>query len=117
MQIAYIVIALVLALMATMSGVLKLRQDPRIVKSINEVVGVPMKFLPILAALEFAGAVGLLVGVRLPVLGVAAACGLVLYFVGAVFSHVRVGDFKGIGGAVFMLVISVAALATRLLSA
>jgi hypothetical protein len=35
-------------------------------------------------------------------LGVAAGIGLVLYFVGAVVSHLRVSDFKGTGAAAFI---------------
>jgi hypothetical protein len=62
---------------------------------------------------EFAGAIGLLVGIAWPALGLAAASGLVLYFVGAVIGHVRVGDFKGLGPAAFMLCISGACLILR----
>jgi len=51
-------------------------------------------------------------GIWWPALGVAAAVGLVIYFVGAVVSHVRVGDVKGIGSAVFMLVLAARALAS-----
>jgi hypothetical protein len=46
----------------------------------------------------------------------AAGIGLVVYFVGAIVSHVRVGDVKGIGPAALMLIISVAALALRVLA-
>ena len=42
-----------------------------------------------------------------------AGIGLVLYFVGAVISHLRVGDVKGIGPAAFMLVLAAGALALR----
>jgi hypothetical protein len=41
---------------------------------------------------------------------------LVLCFVGAIVSHVRVGDVKGMGPAAFMLTVSVAALALRILT-
>jgi hypothetical protein len=36
--------------------------------------------------------------------------------VGAVVSHVRVGDFKGIGSAGFMLVVAAGAVALRILT-
>ena len=75
-----------------------------------------MKYFPLLAASEFAGAAGLLLGIWLPSLGVAAGIALVLYFVGAVISHLCVGDFKGIGAATFLLVLSAAALGLRLLT-
>jgi hypothetical protein len=36
--------------------------------------------------------------------------------VGAVVSHLRVGDFKGIGSAAFMLVVAAGALVMRILT-
>ena len=47
-------------------------------------VHVPRSWLPMLGTLKLAGALGLLVGLGLPVIGIAAATGLVLYFIGAV---------------------------------
>ncbi|MGW5879623.1 DoxX family protein [Nocardiopsis terrae] len=53
-------------------------------------VGVPRTWLPYLAALKTAGAVGLLLGLLgAPALGVAAAVGLVAFYTGAVIAHVR----------------------------
>ena len=60
-------------------------------------VHVPRSWLPMLGALKLAGAIGLLVGVvGLPVIGIAAATGLVLYFIGAVIAHVRARVFYNI---------------------
>ena len=103
----------VVALLLAFSGVGKIRRDPRQVKGIHETVGVPLEYFPLLAACEFAGALGLVAGIWWPALGVAAGIGLVLYFVGAIASHVRIGDIKGIGGAVFMLVLVTGALVVR----
>jgi hypothetical protein len=116
MDMAYLVITIVAAAMAAFSGLGKLRRDPKIVHIVNEVVGVPLKYFPHLAACEFAGAVGLVLGIWWPFLGEAAGIGLVVYFVGAIVSHVRVGDVKGVGPAAFMLIISAAALGLRLLA-
>jgi DoxX-like protein len=113
MSIPYSVLAVGTSLMVTFSGMMKVRHDPRTTRIIHEVVGVPLKFFPFLASCEFAGAIGLLVGIAWPALGLAAASGLVLYFVGAVIGHVRVGDFKGLGPAAFMLCISGACLILR----
>jgi hypothetical protein len=53
-------------------------------------VHVPRSWLPMLGALKVAGAIGLLVGVvALPAVGIAAAAGLVLFFIGALIAHVR----------------------------
>jgi uncharacterized membrane protein YphA (DoxX/SURF4 family) len=116
MNTADVVLAVATALMVAYSGVAKLRHDPYVVKVIHEVVGVRLRWFPLLAACELAGAIGLLVGLVWPPIGVAAGVGLVVYFVGAVLSHVRVGDYTGIGPAAFMLALSAAALYTRILT-
>jgi hypothetical protein len=113
MHTAYLAITLVFALMVTFSGVGKIRRDPLPVRVIHETVGLPLKYLPLLAACEFAGAVGIVVGIWLPPIGIAAGIGLVLYFVGAIVSHLRVGDVRGIRPAAFMLVLAAGALAFR----
>jgi len=61
------------------------------VKVIYETVGVPLKYFPLLAicGLRAGPAFGLVVGIWLPALGVAGAIVLVVYFVGAVVSHLR----------------------------
>lgn len=53
-------------------------------------VGVPRSWLPALGALKLAGAAGIVLGLLgLRELGIAAAAGLVLFFVGAVATHLR----------------------------
>ena len=116
MSIVYLVMTVLVAPLATFSGLWKLRRDPHQLKVIHETVGVPLKYFPVLAACEFAGALGLVAGIWRTTLGVAGAIILVLYFVGAVVSHLRVGDSKGIGPAAFMLVLAVGALGVRLLT-
>ncbi|MFF3645856.1 DoxX family protein [Streptomyces sp. NPDC002564] len=51
--------------------------------------GVPMTWLPRLGAAKAAGAAGLLVGLFVPAVGLAAGIALVLYFAGAVVTVVR----------------------------
>ena len=116
MSIAYLVITILLAAMVMFSGIGKIRRDPHIVQIIHEVVGVPLKYFSLLVACEFAGALGVVLGIWWPCLGVVAGIGLVLYFVGAVVSHLRVGDAKGIGPAAFILMVAAAALALRILT-
>ena len=116
LAIAYIVVAVLLALMMGVSASGKLMQIPGAVQTIHGVVGVPLKLFPVLAALEIAGALGLIAGIFRPKLGVAAAGGLVLYFIGAITGHVIAGDFAGIKAPIAPFVLSVAALALRLRS-
>ena len=113
MHILYFVITVAFALMVTYSGIGKIRRDPLPVRVVHETIGLPLKYFPLLAACEFAGAVGLVAGIWWPPIGIAAGIGLVLYFVGAIVSHLRVGDVKGIGSAAFMLALAAIALALR----
>jgi hypothetical protein len=116
MFVAYLVVTALFALMVTFSGIGKIRRDRRQVRVVHEIVGVPLEYFPLLAACEFAGAVGAVVGIWWPLLGIAAGIGLVLYFASAIVSHLRVGDIKGVGPAVFMAVLAAGALALRILT-
>jgi hypothetical protein len=99
MDAAYRAVTIFLAALVLWSGVAKVRREPDVIRVIHEIVGVPLRYMPLLAACEFAGALGLVLGFLWPPLGVAAGIGLVLYFLGAAISHLRVGDVKGIGPA------------------
>jgi hypothetical protein len=114
MTAAFVTVTVPLAVTTAFSATMKIRRDPNVVKIIHEIVGVPMKFFPALAACELAGALGLLIGIRYPAVGLAAGGGLVIYFLGAVVSHLRVKDVKGIGPATFMLATAVGAVAPRM---
>lgn len=117
MYIAHIALTIMLSLLVTVSGVAKLRRVPHVVRVIHEVVHVPLAWFPMLATCEFAGAVGMLGGMLWPPIGLAAEAGLIIYFLGAVIAHVRVGDTKEMGSPVFLLALAVACLVTRFLSA
>ena len=115
MFIGYAALAVLLALAMTGSAVATLTRNPAVVGSMRK-VGVPDGWLPWLAAAKLAGALGLLAGLVVPVLGEAAAIGLVLYFVGAVVSHVRVKDYA-VAPAVVLAVLPAVALVLRVASA
>ncbi len=55
-------------------------------------LGVRESWLPKLGLLKAAGALGVLVGISVPLIGVAAAVGLILFFVGAIITHLRSRD-------------------------
>ncbi|MFC5835101.1 DoxX family protein [Nonomuraea insulae] len=75
-------------------------------------VGVPPSALPMLAMLKAAGAVGLLLGLLgIDVIGVAAAAGLVAFFVCAIVVHVRARVFHNIAFPGAFLVLALASLA------
>jgi len=116
MNIAYDVVAVIYSLVLVMSVRLKLVRAPNAVEVIGNIHRVPLFLFPALALLELAGAVGLLVGIWVEALGVAAAVGLVMYFVSATVSHIRVRDFAAdhVGPALVMLTLASAALVLRL---
>jgi hypothetical protein len=116
MFIAYIIAAIVISFLLVSSGIAKLRHHPRIVHGLHEVTRVPLSWLPWLAACEIAGAIGLLIGIFWWPLGVAAASGVILYFVGAIFAHIRVKDFKGLPTPAVIALVAIVVLVLRLLS-
>ena len=77
--------------------------------------GVPDSWMTTLGILKALGALGLLVGICVPVIGVAAALGLILFFVGAIITHLRGRDYS-LGPAMAFLLLAVAALVMRLAS-
>ena len=106
MSIALDIVGGFIGVAVTFSAVGKLTKRPDIVATLAKVNVTPSQ-LPVLAALELLAAVGLLVGIWAKAAGVAAAIGLVLYFLGAVGAHVRVKDtFKEFAPAALLGVIS-----------
>jgi hypothetical protein len=78
--------------------------------------GVPESWLTFpIGTLKAAGAAGLLIGLLgLPLIGTAAAIGLVLFFVCAVYTHVRAHDHSTqFGLAIGFLLLNVTALVVR----
>jgi hypothetical protein len=83
----------------------------RFVLSTMAEVQVAEFWLPLLGALKAAGAVGLLIGlVWLRPLGIAAALGLVLYFMCAIATHIRAGVLYNIAFPGLFLALAAASL-------
>ena len=79
-------------------------------------LGVPQSWITVLGSLNAAAALGLLVGlIGVPPIGTAAAIGLILYFVGAIITHLRARDYS-IGPAAAFLLLAVATLVLGLVS-
>lgn len=74
--------------------------------------GIPDRALPALAAIKGVGAAGLLAGLWLPAVGLAAAAGLVLYFLGALATVLRARAYRDAGYPLPYLAAAVAALLT-----
>jgi hypothetical protein len=83
-------------------------------------VGVPESWLTFpIGTLKTLGAIGLLLGIiGVPLVGAAAACGLVLFFVCAIYTHVRASDYSAqFGLAVVFLLLASSALSLDLATA
>ncbi|MFF1904486.1 DoxX family protein [Kitasatospora sp. NPDC058218] len=93
MSVAYVVLAVVSALWVGFSGVSLARRAEFVTQPLVE-YGVPRSWWTGLALAKLAGAAGLLVGLAVPAVGVAAAVGLILYFLGAVAANVRARSYK-----------------------
>ena len=99
------VMAVVLAAIAIVSAMGKLRKMPQVMDSMAH-VGVKPNQIPVLAYLEIAGAIGILVGIAYPLLAFVSAGALMLYFLGAVAAHLRIKDkFKDFAPALFLAVL------------
>jgi len=94
MSTAYVVVALIAVVANGLSGIAALLHLKQILPAMAA-AGVPESWLTFpIGTLKVAGALGLLAGLFVPVIGTAAAIGLVLYFVCAIYTHVRASDYS-----------------------
>src|SRR5438552_16429449 len=92
MFIAYIVVTVLAAAANVFSATLDFIRYKQI--RINMAcVGVSESWLTTLGILKAAGALGLLVGIRVLLIGIATAIGIVLYFIAAIITHLRDRDY------------------------
>ncbi|NGN66887.1 DoxX family protein [Streptomyces sp. A7024] len=115
MFIAYAVVAALLTVALAASAKATFATDGQVAADLTR-MGVPKAWLPRLAAVKLAGAAGLLAGLAVPLVGVAAAVGVALFFAGAVATHLRARDYTFAPAAV-LGALAVAALALRVVSA
>lgn len=112
MHTAYLVVMLVAIAVNGFSGVSALAHFAPIIPGM-EAAGVPLSWLTFpIGTLKTLGALGLVVGLWIPVVGVAAAAGLVIFFVCAMYTHVLANDISAqFGLAAGILVINCATFA------
>jgi hypothetical protein len=110
MHIVYIVVTILTACMNMYAASLDF-VGAQSVKAVADRVRVSQRWMVPFGVLLLSGGVGLLVGLAVPVLGTAAAIGLVAYFVCAIAAHVRAGD-RGVAGAIFFLLAVASLIAT-----
>jgi hypothetical protein len=78
--------------------------------------GVPHSWMPALGTLKALAALGLLVGIGVPLIGAAASVGLIIYFIGATATVVRARCYPHLGYPALYLLLAVASLVLRLAS-
>ena len=115
MFVAYIIVIIIAAAANIFSATLDFIRFKQILVNMAK-VGVPESWITMLGTLKVAGAVGLLVGIGVPPIGVAAAIGLILFFIAAITTHLRARDYS-FGLAVVFLLLAGTALVLRLASA
>jgi hypothetical protein len=110
MSIAYTAVTIVTVLANAGVAIVDLVRAQSVLAT-SVAVGVSPAYIPVLGALKAAGAAGLVVGLLgVPWIGVLAATGLVLFFIGAVVVHVRAGVLRNIAVPASFLALAVASL-------
>src|SRR5439155_27314590 len=111
---AYIVVTLLAAAANIFSAIVDFIRFKQILINMAR-AGVSESWITVLGALKAAGALGLLIGIGVPLIGIAAASGLVLLFVGAIVTHLR-AHVHSFGLALVFLLLALAALVLRVAS-
>ncbi|MGV9772698.1 DoxX family protein [Streptosporangium sp. NPDC003464] len=110
MSTAYVVVTVLAAAWVGFSALSIFMRAKWVVEPLSD-YGVPRSWWPWLGAAKAAGAAGLLAGLSVPVIGVLAGIGLVLYFTGAVITVIRARSYSHIPFPLLYLVPVVAAMA------
>lgn len=113
MYVGYVVVAVLTAAANIWAAMADVRHTGSAVANATK-VGVATSWLVPLGLLKAAGAVGLLIGIVVPVIGLAAATGLILFFVCAVFAHLRVDWYATLPFPGGFLVLALGALLLRI---
>lgn len=121
MHTAYLVVGALAVAANLFSGACAITRYPPVMKTLRPALataGIPESWLVFpIGTLKTAGAVGVLLGlVGMPLVGPAAATGLILFFVCAAYTHIRVADFSATFflGSCFFLPLAVTTLALNL---
>jgi DoxX-like family len=115
MTTAYLALTLTAIAANGFSGIAALLHFKPVIPGMAK-AGVPVSWLTFpIGTLKTLGALGLAVGLALHPLGIAAAIGLVLFFVCAIYTHVLAGDYGAqFGLAIGFLALNVAVLVVAL---
>ena len=107
MSLTTIVLSALLGVAFLGSGAMKVAGVKQSLQ-IRDQLRIGARLWTVIGLLEAAGGAGLLVGLAIPAIGVAAATGLALLMAGAIGAHVRASDARNAFPAVVLLALSVA---------
>src|SRR3989442_14260156 len=102
MFITYVIVTVLAATANIFSATLFFVRYKQVLINMSK-AGVSESWITTLGVLKAAGALGLLVGIAVPLIGTAAAIGLVVFFVGAIITHLRARDYSFGRAGVFLL--------------
>jgi hypothetical protein len=110
---AYLIVVVVTALVTVWAATNDFTRPKWLLANMSR-VGVSQSSLIPLGLLKAAGGLGLLVGIAVPIVGLIAASGLILFFLGAIATHLRARDFSfGYGAPFVFLLLAAASLVLR----
>jgi hypothetical protein len=112
---AYVVVTILAAAANIYAATVDFTRAEWVVANITR-LGLPNSWLFPLGALKAAGALGLLVGIGVPPMGVAASAGLILFFVGAIITALRARWYAHLPYPAVWLVLAIGSLVLRLAS-
>jgi DoxX-like family len=113
MYAATVVVSVLLAALVAFAAVRKLSHKPQVVEGYLR-VGVPEDRLNQLAFILLAGAAGMVLGLAWAPIGIAAAIGVIVYFLVAIAFHIRADDAEHLPTPVAIEITALAALALRI---
>ncbi|MEU4272273.1 DoxX family protein [Streptomyces sp. NPDC026092] len=109
MTTTHIVVTAVAAFMVGFSALSVFIKAPWVTQPLTE-YGVPTTWWPWLGLAKAAGAAGLVVGLWVPAIGLAAGIGVILYFTGAVITVIRARQYPHVAWPLMYAAPAVAAL-------
>ena len=113
MSTAYVIVTVFAAAWVAFSAVSVLVRAKWVTQPLSD-YGVPRSWWPWLGVAKITGSLGLVAGLLVPAIGVAAEAGLVVYFTGAVVTVLRARYFSHIPYPLVYLAPVVASIALRL---
>jgi len=112
---AYVIVTLLTAALNAWAGYVDFARAEWVIANMTR-YGIPQSWLFTLGFLKALGAVGLVLGLGVPSIGVAAALSLVLYFIGAIVTVVRAQWYSHLRYPIPFLLLASASLVLRLIT-